>query len=119
MTGDITSADAAGTIDDSITLDLQLTGGDRAINTGADHNLAVSGVISEDGSARGLDKNGTGTLTLDRCQHLHRCHQRSTAGTLAISDVASLGTAAAGTTVEESWAAFDLWWHYGCRSAYR
>jgi len=99
LTGDITSADAAGTIDDSITLDLQLTGGDRAINTGADHNLAVSGVISEDGSARGLDKNGTGTLTLTGA-NTYTGATNVYAGTLAISDVASLGTAAAGTTVE-------------------
>jgi len=99
LTGDITSADAAGTIDDSIALGLQLTGGDRAISTGTDHNLAVSGVISEDGSARGLDKNGTGTLTLTGA-NTYTGATNVYAGILAISDVASLGTAAAGTTVE-------------------
>jgi len=98
LTGDITSADAAGTIDDSIALDLQLTGGDRTISTGTDHNLAVSGVISEDGSARGLSKAGTGTLTLAG-SNTYAGETAVTAGVLSITNAASLGTTAAGTTV--------------------
>ena len=98
LTGDITSADAAGTIDDSIALDLQLTGGDRAISTGADHNLAISGAISEDGSARGLSKAGTGTLTLAG-SNTYAGETAVTAGVLSITNAASLGTTAAGTTV--------------------
>ena len=98
LTGDITSADAAGTIDDSIALGLQLTGGDRTISTGTDHNLAISGAISEDGSARGLSKAGTGTLTLAG-SNTYAGETAVTAGVLSITNAASLGTTAAGTTV--------------------
>ena len=98
LTGDITTADAAGTIDDSIALGLQLTGGDRTISTGTDHNLAISGAISEDGSARGLSKAGTGTLTLAG-SNTYAGETAVTAGVLSITNAASLGTTAAGTTV--------------------
>ncbi|MEN8862379.1 MAG: autotransporter-associated beta strand repeat-containing protein [Lentimonas sp.] len=62
--GDIaSSAAASGSITDTISLAMELND-DRTVNTGADHNLDISGIISEDGSARGLTKSGEGTLTL-------------------------------------------------------
>ncbi|MDF1826396.1 MAG: autotransporter-associated beta strand repeat-containing protein [Verrucomicrobiales bacterium] len=64
LTGDITSTASLGSILDTIALDLQLTGGTRTINLGVNHDLTVSGIISDDGSNRILIKEGAGTLTL-------------------------------------------------------
>ncbi|MBT3192787.1 MAG: hypothetical protein HN341_09560 [Verrucomicrobia bacterium] len=65
LAGDISNyAAVGGTIADEISLDLELTGADRSIDLNTNHNLTVSGAISEDASARGLTKTGEGTLTL-------------------------------------------------------
>ncbi len=68
--------DGSDVISDGISLDIQLTGGDRTIVLGGRtsaapnpqpwdrHNLAISGVISEDGSARKLLTAGAGYLYL-------------------------------------------------------
>lgn len=61
--GDIFQSGATGSITDTISLDMELNG-DREVNSGTDHNLEVSGVISEDASARGLTKSGAGSLML-------------------------------------------------------
>ncbi len=72
LTGNITTtAPAANNTDllDTISLNMQLTGGDRTFTTnlfdGNDrHDIDVSGVISEDGSARSLIKEGSSFLYL-------------------------------------------------------
>ncbi len=82
LTGNITAAtpadslpDGSDAISDGISLDIQLTGADRTITLGGAqstagakpwdrHNLAISGVISDDGSARGLLTAGAGYLYL-------------------------------------------------------
>ena len=61
--GDIFQSAATGSITDIISLDMQLNG-DREVNSGTDHNLEVSGVISEDASPRALSKGGGGVLIL-------------------------------------------------------
>ncbi|MEP4078854.1 beta strand repeat-containing protein [Haloferula sp.] len=48
---------------DTISLDLEILGNDRSIIPGEGHDLEVSGVISEDTSARMITKSGSGTLT--------------------------------------------------------
>ena len=83
LTGDVVSPtpadglpDGSDVISDGISLDIQLTGGDRTITLGGAqsaapdprpwdrHNLAISGVISDDGSARSLLTAGGGYLYL-------------------------------------------------------
>lgn len=77
LTGNITTADNDSnnsvSQNDTISLDIQLTGGDRTFtmgrfagdNGGLDgHNLALSGVISDDGSARRMLTAGGGYLYL-------------------------------------------------------
>ena len=61
--GDIFSSTASVSITDTISLDMALNG-DREIGPGANHDLEVSGIISEDASARSLAKSGSGTLIL-------------------------------------------------------
>jgi len=67
----VTSANAAGasaTITDTISLDMILDA-NRSITAGqqsasVQHNLTISGIISETGGARNLTKGGNGVLTL-------------------------------------------------------
>ncbi len=61
--GDIDTATTGGAITDTISLGMQLDG-DRTILTGDDHDLTVSGIISQDGSPRTLTKLGLGILNL-------------------------------------------------------
>ncbi len=63
LDGDITTLASSGSIEDTINLQLRLTG-NRTINTGTNHNLTISGVIDEDGTSRSLTKLGTGVLKL-------------------------------------------------------
>ncbi len=61
--GNITTTAASAAITDIISLNMILNG-NRTITTNANHNLSISGVISETGVARSLIKDGAGTLTL-------------------------------------------------------
>ncbi|MEO0444823.1 MAG: autotransporter-associated beta strand repeat-containing protein, partial [Verrucomicrobiota bacterium] len=64
LTGNITSTAAMGAITEEISLNIQLTDGDRTINLGADHDLVIFGIITDDGTDRQLIKSGAGDLTL-------------------------------------------------------
>jgi len=62
--GDIeTAAMSTGSVTDTINLNVQLNG-NRTILTGDDHDLKISGIIGQDGSARTLTKLGLGILNL-------------------------------------------------------
>lgn len=58
----VTTASSGAGITDTVSLAMILNG-DRTINTGALHNLTISG-ISESGGARKLTKESAGTLTI-------------------------------------------------------
>jgi autotransporter-associated beta strand protein len=63
--GDIaTTAMTSGSLTDTISLAMILSAS-RTITTNTNHNLTISGVISESGGARVLTKAGAGTLTLN------------------------------------------------------
>jgi len=61
--GDIATAASGSAITDTIILAMQMNG-NRSVNTGANHNVVISGLVSQSGSSRQLTKSGDGTLTL-------------------------------------------------------
>jgi len=93
------------TVSDTISLDMILSD-NRTITTnsagtgatGMNHNLTVSGIISETGGARTLTKAGTGTLTLSG-PNTYTGTTVISSGILAISNNTALGTNAGNTTI--------------------
>jgi autotransporter-associated beta strand protein len=93
------------TVTDTISLDMVLNG-NRTITansagsgaTGMNHNLTISGIISETGGARTLTKAGTGTLTLSG-PNTYTGTTAISSGPLAISNNTALGTTAGNTTI--------------------
>jgi fibronectin-binding autotransporter adhesin len=61
--GNIVTTASSSAITNNISLNMILNG-NRTITTNANHNVSISGVISQDASARGLIKDGAGILTL-------------------------------------------------------
>ena len=61
--GDISTTASNGAIEDTINLQLRLTG-NRTVNTGTNHHLTINGIISDDGTPRTLTKIGGATLKL-------------------------------------------------------
>ena len=59
--GDITGVAAAGTVDDAISLPMELVGATRKITLDTNHNLTISGALS---GSQQLRKYGPGVLTL-------------------------------------------------------
>ena len=99
--GNITQSSAAtGSIIDTISLDLELNG-DRVVQSGAGHDLEISGIISEDGSARGLAKGGAGTLTLSAA-NTYTGVTSIIGGILTVTDDAALGSVVGNTTVVDN-----------------
>jgi len=89
--GDITStAITSGTLTDEISLDLELDA-TRTIDLGTDHDLIMSGIVSQSGSNRGLIKEGDGTLTLTRANTITGTTELRE-GTTVIEDSAAFGT---------------------------
>ncbi|NNM28266.1 MAG: hypothetical protein HKO57_01995, partial [Akkermansiaceae bacterium] len=88
--GDISAAAAAGGISDSISLDMKLDGA-RSIILGESRDLVISGVISEDGSARSLTKLGPGALTLTAA-NAWSGDTNLLAGTTIVTNGAAFGT---------------------------
>ena len=83
------------TITDTISLDIILNG-NRTITTGqqnatVQHNLTISGIISETGGARTLTKAGGGTLTLSGA-NTYTGTTTVTAGTLTLSGNRTVNT---------------------------
>jgi autotransporter-associated beta strand protein len=92
-----TSASSGAGITDTVSLAMILNG-NREINTGALHNLTLSGIISETGGARTLTKSGTGTLTLSG-DNSYTGVTTISAGNLVISHNNALGTNAGNTNI--------------------
>ena len=95
LTGDIVSTAAGGTIDDTISLGVNLSGAARIINLGANHNLTVSGVISDD-TSRDLQMIGSGTLTLSAANTYNRLvigdfGTRTNGGTVVVENDTAIG----------------------------
>ncbi|MDB4419180.1 autotransporter-associated beta strand repeat-containing protein [bacterium] len=98
--GNITQSTATGSIIDTIALDLALNG-DRVVQSGAGHHLEISGIISEDGSARGLAKGGAGALTLSAA-NTYTGVTSIIGGILTVTDDAALGSIVGNTTVVDN-----------------
>lgn len=64
LLGDITNSPAVTNITDTIALDMQIVGGNSTFHLDTNHNLTVSGAISEDTSGRYVYQLGSGTLML-------------------------------------------------------
>ena len=87
--GDITAVAAAGTINDTISLPVELVGAERSINLNSNHNLTISGAIS---GSQVLVKDGVGALSLTSA-NTHSGGFQLKDGTVKITDSAALGTA--------------------------
>jgi len=92
-----TTASSGAGITDTVSLAMILNA-NRAIDTSALHNLALSGIFSETGGARTLTKSGTGTLTLSG-DNAYTGVTTISAGNLVISHNNALGTTAGNTTI--------------------
>jgi autotransporter-associated beta strand protein len=93
--GDITTTAASSLIADTIALDIILDA-DRTITTNTDHDLTISGIISEDASPRILNKSGGGTLALSGA-NTYTGKTFVNGGTLSITNrTAASGTIAVG-----------------------
>jgi autotransporter-associated beta strand protein len=101
--GDITTTAASSVIADTSALDMVLNA-DRTITTNTDHNLTISGIISEDVSLRALTKLGGGTLALSG-DNSYTGRTSVNGGTLSVTNRTSasgyitVGTAGSGATV--------------------
>jgi autotransporter-associated beta strand protein len=101
--GDITTTAASSLIADTIALDIILDA-DRTITTNTDHDLTISGIISEDASPRILNKSGGGTLALSGANS-YTGKTFVNGGTLSItnrtaaSGIIAVGAAGSGATV--------------------
>jgi len=84
--GDISTAASGSAITDTISLAMQLSG-NRTINTSTNHNLIISGLISQNSGNRQLVKAGTGELILRNAGNNYLGSTSVNAGTLTI-DVA-------------------------------
>ncbi|MFC7335784.1 beta strand repeat-containing protein [Haloferula chungangensis] len=97
LTGNINSTAVAtpgvDAIVDTISLNMELKGDDRSIDLGANHDLAISGVISEDASPRELKKTGLGTLTLSGANS-HTGGTTLSGGFLVVNSDGALGSGA-------------------------
>jgi fibronectin-binding autotransporter adhesin len=101
--GNITTTAASSLIADTIALDMVLDG-DRTLTTNTDHDLTISGIISEDVPLRALTKTGGGTLALSG-DNSYTGKTSVNGGTLSVTNRTSasgyitVGTAGSGATV--------------------
>ena len=94
---DIGTAASSSIITDTISSNLQMTG-NRGVNTGANHNLIISGVISQSSGTRSFTKAGTGELTLQNASNTYLGATTINAGTLTVNvagGIANAGVASA------------------------
>jgi autotransporter-associated beta strand protein len=101
--GNITTTASSSLIADTSALDMILNA-DRTVTTNTDHNLAISGIISEDVPLRALTKTGGGTLALSG-DNSYTGKTSVNGGTLRVTNRTSasgaiaVGAAASGATV--------------------
>ncbi len=118
LTGDITttanaSNDGIGQLD-TISLDIQLTGGDRTFTTNwldvnDRHDLTVSGIISEDASARALIKEGSAYLYLTG-DNTYTGATTINSGRLYLGNGGTTGSLDTASAISiASGAAFEIW----------
>jgi fibronectin-binding autotransporter adhesin len=93
--GDISTAASGSAITDTISLTMQMNG-NRTVNTSTNHNLVISGLISQSSGTRQLVKAGFGELILRNAGNNYLGWTTINAGTLTI-DVAG-GIQNAGTS---------------------
>jgi autotransporter-associated beta strand protein len=100
LAGNISSADVVtpDAIADSITLNQQLANSGLSVNLGSNHDLTISGVLSEDSAARGFTKAGAGTLTLSGT-NTYTGVTTVSGGILNVSNNLALGTTAGNTVI--------------------
>lgn len=91
--GNIVTTASSPTITDTIGLDMILNSGTRIINTASEHNLTISGIISQDATPRNLTKQGLGTLTLSNTANTFAGQVLSDAGTIQVAKLENNGTA--------------------------
>ena len=94
---DIGTAASSSIITDTISSNLQMIG-NRGVNTGANHNLIISGVISQNSQTRSFTKAGTGELTLQNAGNTYLGATIINAGTLTVNvagGIANAGVASA------------------------
>ena len=88
-----TTAVTSSTITDTIGIDMILNG-NRSITTRTNHNLTITGVISQDATTnRNLTKLGVATLTLSNTDNTFAGQFLSDAGTTQVTKLADNGTA--------------------------
>jgi fibronectin-binding autotransporter adhesin len=87
--GNIVTTASSSVITDTISLAMILNG-NRTITTNANHNLTISGAITETGGARSLTKDGLGTLTLSGI-NTYTGGTTISGGTLNVANVSGLG----------------------------
>ena len=97
--GTISTADVVGggSITDTISLDLRVTGNTRNFDLGADHHIDVTGKIW---GPQGIRKLGDGTLTLSGANTYYGNATTISAGVLRVENDSALGNTVNGTTVE-------------------
>jgi fibronectin-binding autotransporter adhesin len=84
--GDIITAASGSAITDTISLGMQLNG-NRTINTGVNHNVIISGLVSQNSGAKQFIKAGSGELILRNAGNSYLGQTTINSGTLTI-DVA-------------------------------
>jgi len=95
--GDIVTAASSTSITDTITLDL-LWAGNRGVNAGTNHNVIISGAISQSSGTRTFTKAGTGEVILQNAGNSYLGQTIINAGTLTVNvagGIASGGTSSA------------------------
>jgi autotransporter-associated beta strand protein len=85
LLGDISTAASGSAITDTISLAMQMTG-NRAVTTSTNHNLIISGAISQSASGtRSFTKAGAGELTLQNAGNTYLGATIINSGTLTVN----------------------------------
>ncbi|MGB6223679.1 beta strand repeat-containing protein [Haloferula sp.] len=90
--GGIVTETASTLITDTIGFDIILNA-NRTITTKTNHNLTITGIISQDASNRNLSKAGAGTLTLSNTANTFAGQVLSDSGTIQVTKLQNNGTA--------------------------
>ena len=92
LNGNITTTASSSAITDTIGINMMLNA-NRVLTTASNHNLTMSGIISQDATNRGFTKQGVGTLTLSNTANTFAGQFLSDAGTVQVTLLSDSGTA--------------------------